>query len=93
MTNKEAADIVRTFQEAMDTPITEYRDVLLGALDMAIEALEKERRSNWSNSVYKSRTKYTCTTIHGYKCDNCGMFTHHKERYCCCCGSLMENYL
>ena len=43
MTNQEAIEIVKTFREAMDSPITEYRDILLGALDMAIEALENER--------------------------------------------------
>ena len=42
MTNKEAAEIVRTFREVMDTPITEHRDILLGALDMAINALERD---------------------------------------------------
>lgn len=40
MTNQEAADIVRTFRDVMDTPITEYREELIGALNMAIEALE-----------------------------------------------------
>lgn len=41
MTNKEAIEIVKTFRQAMDTPITNYREILLGALDMAIKALEE----------------------------------------------------
>ena len=45
MTRQEAAEIVRTFREVMDTPVTEHREILLGALDMAIEELEKERPS------------------------------------------------
>ena len=45
MTRQEAAEIVRTFREAMDTPITEHREILLGALDMAIEELEKDPKS------------------------------------------------
>lgn len=40
MTRHEAAEIVRTFREVVDTPLTEHREILLGALDMAIEALE-----------------------------------------------------
>ena len=42
MTRQEAAEIVRTFREVMDTPVTEHREILLGALDMAIVELEKE---------------------------------------------------
>lgn len=42
MTRQEAAEIVRTFREVMDTPVTEHREILLGALDMAIECLESE---------------------------------------------------
>ena len=45
MTSKEAIEIVKTFRNAMDNPMTEYRDILLGALDMAIIALhEKDER-------------------------------------------------
>ena len=47
MTNKEAIEIVKTFRQAMDTPITEYRDILLGALDMAIKALEERPQGEW----------------------------------------------
>jgi len=45
MTRQEAAEIVRTFRNVMDTPITEHREILLGALDMAIEELEKDPTS------------------------------------------------
>ena len=41
MTNQEAKEIVQTFREAMDHPETQYKDILLGALDMAIEALDR----------------------------------------------------
>lgn len=42
MNNQEAKEIVQTFREAMDHPETQYKDVLLGALDMAIEALDRD---------------------------------------------------
>ena len=45
MTRQEAAEIVRTFREVMDTPVTEHREILLGALDMAIVELEKDPKS------------------------------------------------
>lgn len=45
ITRQEAAEIVRTFREVMDTPVTEHREILLGALDMAIEELEKDPKS------------------------------------------------
>lgn len=45
MTRQQAAEIVRTFREVMDTPVTEHREILLGALDMAIEELEKNPKS------------------------------------------------
>ena len=38
--NVVAIEILKTFRDAMDTPITEYRDVLLGSLDRAIKALD-----------------------------------------------------
>ena len=41
MTNQEAAEIIKVFRAAMDTPITQYREILLGALDRAIEVLEE----------------------------------------------------
>lgn len=38
--NEVAIEILKTFREAMDTPFTEYRDILLGSLDRAIMALD-----------------------------------------------------
>ena len=46
MTNQEAKEIVQTFREAMDHPETQYKDILLGALDMAIEALGRESNTS-----------------------------------------------
>ena len=83
MTNQEAIEIVKTFRQAMDSPITEYRDILLGALDMAIEALEIERpKGEWIDHM----------TDKGYvECPFC-----HKEitggdlNFCVRCGANMR---
>ena len=46
--NEVAIEMLKTFREAMDTPITNYRDILLGSLDMAIKALEdKKPNGKW----------------------------------------------
>lgn len=39
ITNKQAAETVRAFREAMDNPETAHREILLGSLDLAIYAL------------------------------------------------------
>lgn len=67
MTNKEAIEILRTFREAMDTPITNYRDILLGSLDMAIESLEQRPQGEW---IDYNNTFYKCPDC-GYLLEKC----------------------
>ena len=58
MTNEEAIEILKTFREVMDDPITNYREVLLGSLDMAIEALKNERpHGEWYEHIDKGVLK------------------------------------
>ena len=63
MTNKEAAEIVKTFREVMDTPITEHRDILLGALDMAINALERDGWLNYDEYITTCCTCPVCGAV------------------------------
>lgn len=37
--NEEAMKTIRAFREAMDSPETAHREILLGSLDLAIHAL------------------------------------------------------
>lgn len=42
MTNEDAIEIIETFRLIFDSPEVENKEVLLGAIDKAIEALKNE---------------------------------------------------
>lgn len=85
MTNEDAIEIVKTFRQAMDTPITEYREILLGALDMAIDALKEQRpQGEWvtDDATYSTWRCNKCLhvqTICSNYCPNCGADMRGEE--------------
>jgi len=82
ISNEVAIDIVRTFREAMDTPITEHREILLGSLDMAIEALKHQTpKSTWRE------VKDEDGEILWYRCLNCKHTFLYKTDFCADCGA------
>lgn len=87
MTNKEAIEIVKTFRQAMDTPITEHREILLGALDMAIEALEERPQGEWIKKVDD-------VGFISHICSNCGSEIEVEDpcddKFCYSCGAKMK---
>ena len=46
MTNEDAIEIIETFRLIFDSPEVENKEVLLGAIDKAIEALKREATDN-----------------------------------------------
>ena len=96
MTNHEAADIVRTFRDVMDTPITEYREELIGALNMAIEALENPRSREKEVDGETPRGYWIKDHIF-IKCSLCGAYSldgTSKSHFCSNCGAvMMKGYL
>lgn len=82
--NEVAIEILKTFREAMDTPITNYRDILLGSLDMAIKALENDRpQGEWiSEDLAEFPRKYTCSACGDWQ-------TYGRLKFCPNCGAKM----
>lgn len=92
MTNEDAIEIIETFRLIFDSPEVENKEVLLGAINKAIEALKNERpHGKWVEHLdYVGDTYYTCshcgedwTTIEGDPMDN-------LMNYCPMCGADMR---
>lgn len=50
MNNEDAIEIIESFRLIFDSPEVEHREVLLGAIDKAIEALKEQELKSEANS-------------------------------------------
>lgn len=75
MTNEDAIEIIETFRLIFDSPEVENKEVLLGAIDKAIEALKREQpHGEWIDIELYVRCSL-CKSLHTYFanfCPNCG---------------------
>ena len=79
MTNEDAIEIIETFRLIFDSPEVENKEVLLGAIDKAIEALKNQRPHGkwWLDSV-------------GFYCSECKIHPDYSSNYCPNCGADMR---
>lgn len=84
MTNEDAIEIIETFRLIFDSPEVENKEVLLGAIDKAIEALKNERpHGEWIMNKTSARGRnYTCTI--------CKKVSRNKFDFCPNCGADMR---
>ena len=79
--NEIAIEILKTFRQAMDTPITNYRGLLLGSLDKAIKALENERpQALWIPIEYRPMSEFEYNeflSVYGY------LEPEERKMFCC----------
>lgn len=84
MTNEDAIEIIETFRLIFDSPEVENKEVLLGAIDKAIEALKNERpHGAWEMGGF-------CFSTTSYKCPFCKSKTLERTKFCSECGTDMR---
>jgi transcription initiation factor IIE alpha subunit len=84
MTNEDAIEIIETFRLIFDSPEVENKEVLLGAIDKAIEALKNERpHGEWESGGF-------CFSAMSYKCPFCKSKTLERTKFCSECGADMR---
>lgn len=79
MTNEEAIRIIKSYDGYF---VGHSTDEVNEALDMANEALEKQKVGEWIELEDK--------ILAPYKCSRCGIRTNHRTRYCPECGAEMK---
>lgn len=84
MTNEDAIEIIETFRLIFDSPEVENKEILLGAIDKAIEALKNERaKGEWESGGF-------CFSTMSYKCPFCKSKTLERTKFCPECGADMR---
>lgn len=89
MTNEDAIEIIETFRLIFDSPEVENKEVLLGAIDKAIEALKNERPHGEWGLINVVAMPY----LVAYSCPFCkewGNIQTFKPNFCPNCGADMR---
>lgn len=80
---------------------TPYFKHILDEIDNAPTVTDSKQTGKWIDAEFEGRGIYNTPigttdgniTIHGFRCNNCRIFSHSKDRYCSHCGFFMTNYI